>query len=106
MHLKILGFPMGGANTNTGIFSRGLKLCGQSRTSKCSWYQKRKFGVTIHFSEMTKLQFGKNQCHTLLCILLFLIINVAKLSLKECVVTPNSLFFFISIALLRSAFPA
>ena len=40
--------------------------------SKCSWYPKRKFGVTMHFSEIIKLQFGKKKTrHTLLCILLF-----------------------------------
>ena len=38
--------------------------------SKCSWYPKRKLGVTGtgHFSEIIKLQFGKER-HTLLCIL-------------------------------------
>ena len=38
--------------------------------SKCSWYPKRKLGVTTHFSEIItgKLQFGKER-HTLLCIL-------------------------------------
>ena len=46
--------------TNTGIFLRGLKLSG----------------VTMHFSEMTKFQFGKKR-HTLLCIFLFFRIVVA-----------------------------
>ena len=58
--------------TYTGIFLRSLKLCGESRTncSKCSWYPppKKKMGVTVHFSEIIKFQFGKN-CHTLLYIL-------------------------------------
>ena len=36
--------------------------------SKWSWYPKRKFGVTPHFSEIIKLQFEK-ECHILLCIL-------------------------------------
>ena len=35
--------------------------------SKCSWYPKRKLGVTTHFSEIIKLEFGKER-HTLLCI--------------------------------------
>ena len=39
---------------NTGIFLRGTKLCGKR--------------VTMYFSEIIKLQFGK-ECHTLLCIL-------------------------------------
>ena len=34
---------------------------------KCSWYAKRKLGVTMYFSEIIKLQFGKER-HTLLCI--------------------------------------
>ena len=32
--------------------------------------QKENWGVTVHFSEIIKLQFGK-KCHILLCILLF-----------------------------------
>ena len=36
--------------------------------SKCPWYLKRKLGITTHFSEIIKLQFGKER-HTLLCIL-------------------------------------
>ena len=36
--------------------------------SQFSLYPKRKLGVTMHFSEIIKLQFGK-ECHTLLCIL-------------------------------------
>ena len=47
---------------NTGIFLCGSKLCGESRT----WYPKRELGVTMHFSEIIKLQFGK-ECHTLFC---------------------------------------
>ena len=35
---------------------------------KCSWYPKRKLGVTTHFSEIIKLESGKER-HTLLCIL-------------------------------------
>ena len=53
---------------NTGIFLRGSKLWGKAELSKCSWYPQRKLGVTRHFSEIIKLQFGK-ECHTLLCIL-------------------------------------
>ena len=46
--------------TNTKIFLRGLKPYGES---KYSWYLKRKLGVTMHFSEIIKLQFEK-ECHT------------------------------------------
>ena len=53
--------------------------------------QKEKFGVTVHFSEITKLQFGK-KCHTLLCILLLFRITVASLSLKNAWLPP--IFFF------------
>ena len=38
---------------------------------KCSWYPKRKSGLTMHFSEIRKLQFEKKKRHTLLFILLF-----------------------------------
>ena len=62
--------------TNTGVFLRGLKLCGEAELSKCFWYPKIKFGVTMHFSEIIKLQFWK-KCHTLLCFLLLFRIIVA-----------------------------
>ena len=44
-------------------------------------------GVTMHFSEIIKLQFGKN-CHTLLCILTPFGIAVASLSLKNAWLPP------------------
>ena len=37
----------------------------------------KKLGVTVHFSEMKKLQFGKKKHHILLCVLLFFRIIVA-----------------------------
>ena len=37
---------------NTGIFLRGLKLCEESKTWQVLLYPKRKFGVTMHFSEI------------------------------------------------------
>ena len=57
--------------TNRGIFLHGLKLCRGSRNYQVLLVSKKeKFGVTMHFSETIKLQFGK-KCHALLCILLF-----------------------------------
>ena len=53
---------------STGIFLTIQNYAEKTELSKCSWYPKRKLGVTIHFSEIIKLQFGK-ECHTLLCIL-------------------------------------
>ena len=49
--------------------------------------QKENLGVTMHFSEIIKLQFGK-QRHTLICILLFFRIIVASLSLKNAWLPP------------------
>ena len=40
----------------------------EAELSKCYQYPKRKLGVTMHFSEIIKLEFGKEH-HTLLCIL-------------------------------------
>ena len=40
---------------NTGVFCAVQK----AELSKCSWYPKRKLVVTMHFSEIIKLQFGK-----------------------------------------------
>ena len=52
-----------------GYFCAVQNYAEKAELSKCSWYPKRKFGgVTMHFSEIIKLQFGKER-HTLLCIL-------------------------------------
>ena len=69
----------GGTNKEYyGIFRSGLLIQGYfcavqtyaeiAELSKCSCYPKRKLGVTMNFSEIIKLEFGKD-CHTLLCIL-------------------------------------
>ena len=50
--------------------------------SKCSWYPKRKLGVTTHFLEIIKLQFGKER-HTWLCILKLFTNIVDSLSSKN-----------------------
>ena len=50
--------------------------------SKHSWYPKRKMGVTMHFSEIIKLQFEKER-HTLLCILKLFTNIIHELSLKN-----------------------
>ena len=51
-----------------GYFCAVQNYVEKTELSKCSWYPKRKLGVTMHFSELIKLQFGKD-CHTLPCIL-------------------------------------
>ena len=51
-----------------GYFCAVQNYAEKAELSKCSWYPKRKLGVTMHFSEKIKLQFGKEH-HTLLCIL-------------------------------------
>ena len=69
--------------TNTGIFLRSLKLnVEKAELSKSRWYPKRKFGVTLHFSEIIKLQFGENAIHCFVLYCSFRII-VASLSLKN-----------------------
>ena len=51
--------------TNTGMFLLGLKLCGESRTQQVLLVSKMKIGggegVTMHFSEIIKLQFRKQR---------------------------------------------
>ena len=61
----------------------------KAELSKCSWYPKRKLGVTMHSSEIIELQFGK-EGHTLLCILkLFTnIFDELSLSLKNAWLPP------------------
>ena len=53
---------------NTGLFCGVQNYAEKAELSKCSWYPKRKLGVTTHFSEIIKLQFGKDR-HPMLCIL-------------------------------------
>ena len=47
----------------------------------------------MHFSEIIKLQFGKER-HTLLCILKLFTNTVELVIFEKCVVTPNFLFGF------------
>lgn len=54
-----------------GYFCMVQNFVEKAQLGKFSWYPaKRKLGVTMHFSEITKLQFGKDH-HTLLCILYY-----------------------------------
>ena len=56
----------------------------KAEVSKCSWYLKRKLGVTMHLSGIIKLEFGKER-HTLLCILkLFFFIFLFLFFCKYC----------------------
>ena len=59
----------------------------QQLLSKFSLYPKRKLGVATHFSEITKLHFGKER-HTLLCILKLCINIVDYLSLENAWLPP------------------
>ena len=51
-----------------GYFCVVQNYAEKAELSKCTWYPKRKLGVTMHFSEKIKLQFGKEH-NTFLCIL-------------------------------------
>ena len=51
-----------------GYFCAVQNYAEKAELSKCLWYPKRKLGVTTHFSEIIKLEFGKER-HILLCIL-------------------------------------
>ena len=50
-----------------GYFCAVQNYAEKAELCRCFWYPKRKLGVTMHFSEIIKLQFGKKR-HTLLCI--------------------------------------
>ena len=69
--------------TNTGIFLRGLKLCGESRTEQVLGVSKKKFWGNHAFFRDKASIWKKNDNdndtlrHTLLCILLFFRIIVA-----------------------------
>ena len=59
-----------------------LNYAEKAELCKCFWYPKRKLGVTMHFSEIIKLQFRKKS-HTLLYILALFRDVIAQLSLKN-----------------------
>ena len=65
---------MGGAYQYRNIFA-------QFKTMRRKQNLARKVGVTMHFLDIIKLQFGRKR-HTLLCILLLFRIIVPYLSLK------------------------
>ena len=54
--------------TDTRIFLHGL-CAGKVHLSNGYWYPKRKLGVSMHFSAVIEIQFGKKKTPTLLCIL-------------------------------------
>ena len=74
------GFLRVGA-TNTGIFLRGLKLCGESRTQQALLVSKKKIRGNHAFFRDNKASIWKKKTkkkrHTLLCILLILRILLA-----------------------------
>ena len=51
-----------------GYFCTVQNYAEKAELGKCYWYPKRKLGITAHFSEIIKLEFGKER-HSLLCIL-------------------------------------
>ena len=87
-----------------GYFCVVENYAEKAELSNCSWYPKRKFGVTMHFSERIKLQFGK-KCHTLLYILLFFRIIYCCLIISKKMHGYPQFSFWISIALAKICFP-
>ena len=60
--------------TNTGIFLRGLKLYGESRTKQVLLVSQKKIGGNhAYFSEIIKLQFRKKY-HIILYFVFFIFI--------------------------------
>ena len=53
-----------------GYFLAVQNYAEKAELSKCSWYPKKKIGCNHAFSEIIKLQFGKERL-TLFCILKF-----------------------------------
>ena len=87
--------------TNARVFFARFKTVEKAELSKCSWYPKRKLGVTTHFSEIIKLQLGKEP-HTLLCTLKILQILLVN-SLQKMRGYPQ-FSFWISITLVKICF--
>ena len=57
----------------------------KAELSKCSWYPQRKLGVTMHFSEIINLQFGKKMPYIALYFAVFFCCLIIS---EKCVVTP------------------
>ena len=55
--------PYGWCLLIQGYFCAVLNYAEKAELSKCSWYPKRKLRITVHFSEIIKLQYGKNARH-------------------------------------------
>ena len=68
--------------------------------SKCSWYPKRKLGVTMHFSEIIKLQHEKSAIHCF--VLHWFFESCCLISCKKCYLQFS---FWIPIALAKTYFP-
>ena len=90
--------------TNTRIFLRSLKLCGESRTWQVLLVSKKKIGVTMHFSEITLPQIGRKR-HTMLCILPLLEYLSLNIYYLQKVRGYPQFSFWISIALAKICFP-
>ena len=79
--------------TNTAIFLRGLQLCGKSRSWQELLVSKKKIGVTMDFSEITKVQVGKKTSYVALYFKVFRIIGCLIIS-QKCMADPSFLFEF------------
>ena len=84
-----------------GYFCAVQNYAKKAELSNCSWYPQRKLGVTMQFSEITKLQFGKER-HTLLCISKLLQVLLINYLLKMHGYPQFS--FWISITLVQICF--
>ena len=59
MHFEILGFPMGGAYSYRDNFARFKTIRRKKNLASAFGISKENWGVTMHFSEIIKLQFRK-----------------------------------------------
>ena len=85
-----------------GYFWAVHNYAEKAELSKCSWYPKRKLGVTTHFSEIITLEFGKER-HTLLCILK-LFTNILVINYLRKMRGYPQFSFWISITLVKICF--
>ena len=58
-HLEMLRFPVGGAYKNRDILVRFKTMRRKKNLASALGIQKRKLGITMHFSEIIKLHFCK-----------------------------------------------
>ena len=77
-----------------GYFYVVLNYAEKAELNKCSWYPKRKFGVTMYFLEIIKLHFGKKKMHGCLQFSFWISIALAEICFSRIVVNHTKILLY------------